>query len=52
MNILITGADGQLGRDLLRVLTPTNACTVYTRQELAGWNLPTSKSNAERGNSV
>ncbi|REE93158.1 dTDP-4-dehydrorhamnose reductase [Paenibacillus taihuensis] len=34
MNIIITGADGQLGRDLLRVLGPSYACTVYTRQEL------------------
>ncbi|RAP76803.1 dTDP-4-dehydrorhamnose reductase [Paenibacillus montanisoli] len=34
MNILITGAGGQLGRDLLRVLGQTYACTPLTRQEL------------------
>ncbi|MGU3472546.1 SDR family oxidoreductase [Paenibacillus sp. D51F] len=34
MNIFITGAGGHLGRDLLRVLEPTFACTAFSWQEL------------------
>lgn len=34
MNILITGAGGQLGRDLLRVLGQKYECAPFTRKEL------------------
>ncbi|AZN40331.1 SDR family oxidoreductase [Paenibacillus albus] len=34
MNILITGAGEQLGRDLLRVLGQAYACTAFTQKEL------------------
>lgn len=34
MKVLITGAGGQLGQDLLRVLAPRHECIGWTRQEL------------------
>ncbi|WP_308633962.1 SDR family oxidoreductase [Paenibacillus silvisoli] len=34
MNIFITGAGGQLGRDLLRVLRPTHTCVALNRKKL------------------
>ncbi|WP_159881067.1 dTDP-4-dehydrorhamnose reductase [Paenibacillus puerhi] len=34
MRLLITGAGGQLGRDLVRVLEPAHTCYAFTRQQL------------------
>ncbi|SDD30513.1 dTDP-4-dehydrorhamnose reductase [Paenibacillus sp. UNCCL117] len=34
MKLLITGAGGQLGRDLVRVLEPAHTCYAFTRQQL------------------